>query len=87
MILEVRNIENTSATTNLIKNIPKELLGKIGLSWNAGNESIEVVVLKDKNIDYNIAKLTKILLDLEKQDIHYGKIDMTFSKYSLYTYE
>ncbi|MGM9530554.1 cell division protein FtsQ/DivIB [Intestinibacter sp.] len=51
------------------------------------DKSIEVVVLKDKNIDYNIAKLTKILLDLEKQNIHYGKIDMTFSKYSLYTYQ
>lgn len=47
MFLGVRNIENTGITTNLIKNIPKELLGKFSLSWNVGNEdeSIEVVVL------------------------------------------
>ena len=51
------------------------------------DKNIKVVILKDKNIDYNMYKLTKILLDLEKQNIHYGKIDMTFSKYTLYTYQ
>ena len=80
----------------LMKNIKKQGLNKKIREIDCFDEkqidisidkSIEVVVLKDKNIDYNIAKLTKILLDLEKQDIHYGKIDMTFSKYSLYTYE
>ena len=62
MILEVRNIENTSATTNLIKNIPKELLGKIGLLWNTGNEneSIEVVVLYGEAYEAVNAYVNKI---------------------------
>ncbi|MGN1032550.1 MAG: cell division protein FtsQ/DivIB [Intestinibacter sp.] len=50
-------------------------------------EAMKVIVLKDTHIDYNISKLTKILLDLDNQNIHYGKIDMTFSKYTLYTYQ
>ena len=50
------------------------------------DEKIEVIISKDKNIDHNISKLTKILVDLDKQNIHHGKIDMTFSKYVLYNY-
>ena len=58
----MRNIENTSATTNLIKNIPKELLGKIGLLWNTGNEneSIEVVVLYGEAYEAVNAYVNKI---------------------------
>jgi len=43
----VRVIENSNTTTNLLKNMPKELLGKLNISWNTENSDsiIDVVVL------------------------------------------
>lgn len=43
----MRVIENSNTTTNLLKNMPKELLGKLNISWNTENSDsiIDVVVL------------------------------------------
>lgn len=43
----MRVIENTNITTNLLKNLPKELLGKLNISWStqSDTETIEVIVL------------------------------------------
>ena len=50
-------------------------------------EGIKVIIDKNGNMKHDMAKLTQILIDLKSQNINYGKIDMTFSKYTLYTYQ
>lgn len=81
---------------SLIKNIKKDgLENKIKYISFLENddvtmttkEGIKIIVDKDGDIKHDIAKLTKILIDLKSQNINYGKIDMTFSKYALYTYK
>lgn len=50
----MRVIENIVNSTNLLKNIPRELLGKLNFSWNLnGNndEEVEVVVLYGQAFD------------------------------------
>ena len=50
------------------------------------DDGIEIITLEDKTTEEYMKKLTKVLLDLHSQNIHYGKVDMTFDKYILYTY-
>lgn len=49
-------------------------------------KNMEAIIDENKNMKNQISKLTKVLIDLQNRDVYYGKIDMTFSKYILYTY-
>ncbi|MDY5213102.1 cell division protein FtsQ/DivIB [Intestinibacter sp.] len=80
----------------LLKNIKREGLSNkiasiIFLDDNTismkTKEGIKVIIDKNGNMKHDMAKLTQILIDLKSQNINYGKIDMTFSKYTLYTYK
>ena len=80
----------------LLKNIKREGLSNkiasiIFLDDNTismkTKEGIKVIIDKNRNMKHDMAKLTQILIDLKSQNINYGKIDMTFSKYTLYTYK
>lgn len=80
---------------NLVDNINRQELNKKidsidffkddKVSLKIGN-SMEVVIDENKDVKHDMSRLTKILVDLQSQNINYGKIDMTFSKYDLYTY-
>ena len=65
----IATIENT---INLLKNIPKEVLGKIGISSFASdeNEEIEVVVLYEEQVN-NVRNLVESLGGT-LQDLGYG---------------
>ena len=69
---------------NKISSISFEDENKINMTTKEG---IKVVMGKNSDVKHNIAKLTQILVDLKNKNINYGKIDMTFSKYTLYTYK
>lgn len=69
---------------NKISSISFEDENKINMTTKEG---IKVVMGKNSDVKHNIAKLTQILVDLKNKNINYGKIDMTFSKYTLYTYQ
>lgn len=80
----------------LLKNIKREGLSNkiasiIFLDDNTismkTKDGIKVIIDKNGNMKHDMAKLTQILIDLKSQNINYGKIDMTFSKYTLYTYK
>ncbi|WP_455544201.1 cell division protein FtsQ/DivIB [Intestinibacter sp.] len=71
-------LDNKINSINLLKN--NEITMKT-------EEGIKIILKKDGDIKHDIAKLTQILIDLKSYDVNYGKIDMTFSKYVLYTYQ
>lgn len=46
---------------------------------------LTICLNKDNNIDKNILKLSKILVDLQNRKELYGKVDFTYNKYVLYS--
>lgn len=50
-------------------------------------QGIKIIINKNGDLEHDICKLTQILIDLKSKNINYGKIDMTFAKYTLYTYQ
>ena len=94
--IKFENKKDKEKLTSLIKYIKKDgLENKISsISFTDENkinmitkEGIKVVINSNSDIKHNVAKLTQILVDLKNKNINYGKIDMTFSKYTLYTYK
>ena len=94
--IKFENNKDKEKLTSLIKYIKKDgLENKISsISFNSENkvnmttkEGIEIVINSNSDIKHDIAKLTQILVDLKSKNINYGKINMTFSKYTLYTYK
>ena len=92
----IKSNKDKEKLTSLIKYIKKDgLENKISsISFNSENkvnmttkEGIEIVINSNSDIKHDIAKLTQILVDLKSKNINYGKINMTFSKYTLYTYK
>ena len=94
--LNFENKNDKKKLASLLKNIKKEgldnkinsiaFLDNSTISMNT-KEGIKVIIDKKGDIKHDMAKLTQILTDLKSQNINYGKIDMTFSKYTLYTYK
>lgn len=82
LILLINNIKNQ----NLDKKMYQINLCEKNYIYMKTKGQIETVILRNKNIEKDTEKLAKVLLDLESQNIHYGKVDMTFDKYILYTY-
>ena len=91
--IKFQNNKDKEKLTSLIKYIKKDgLENKISsISFTDENkinmttkEGIKVVINSNSDIKHNVAKLTQILVDLKNKNINYGKIDMTFSKYTLY---
>lgn len=94
--IKFENKKDKEKLISLIKYIKKDgLENKISsISFTDENkinmitkEGIKVVINSNSDIKHNVAKLTQILVDLKNKNINYGKIDMTFSKYTLYTYK
>ena len=50
-----------------------------------GKRGILIYLNKDNNIKKNIIKLRKVLVDLQNRHELYGKIDLTYTKYVLYS--
>ncbi len=82
LILLINNMKNQ----NLDKKMHQINFCKENYIYMKTKGQIETVILRNKNTEKNAEKLAKVLLDLESQNIHYGKVDMTFDKYILYTY-
>lgn len=57
---------------------------KTGISMR-GKTGLTICLNKDKNIEKNIAKLSKVLIDLQNRKEFYGKIDFTYNNYVLYS--
>lgn len=47
--------------------------------------NIEVIVPNDNNLDYNISRLSKVLVDLKSKNKKDGTVDLTYSNYALYS--
>lgn len=73
---------NKSGLDNKITDIEFSNENKINMTTIEG---IKIKINKNSNTNHDMAKLTQILIDLKNKNINYGKIDMTFSKYTLYT--
>ena len=69
----MRVIENTNITTNLLKNLPKELLGKLNISWStqSDTETIEVIVLYGESYEKVNEYVKKIGGQLDKKLIFF----------------
>lgn len=46
---------------------------------------IIICLNKDNNIEKNIGKLNKVLIDLQNRKELYGKLDFTYNDYILYS--
>lgn len=63
-------------TINFRKNSEIIMNGKTGLT---------ICLNKDNNIEKNVDKLNKVLIDLQNRKELYGKIDLTYNNYILYS--
>lgn len=54
---------------------------KINVLTKVGSEFL---LLNDDNLNYNIARASKILLDLQNKNIKSGIVDLTYSNYAVY---
>lgn len=50
-----------------------------------GKTGLSVYLNKDNNIEKNIVKFSKVLIDLQNRKELYGKVDFTYNNYVLYT--
>lgn len=50
-----------------------------------GKTGITICFIKDNNIEKNIVKLSKVMVDLQNRKQLYGKIDFTYDNYLLYS--
>ena len=74
--LDEENILIQIKTIDFRKKTEISMRGKTGLT---------ICLNKDKNIEKNIAKLSKVLIDLQNRKELYGKIDFTYDNYVLYS--
>lgn len=47
--------------------------------------NIKVIIPDDDNLDYNISRLSKILVDLKSKNEENGTVDLRYSNYALYS--
>ncbi len=50
-----------------------------------GKTGLNICLKKDNNIEKSIIKLRKILIDLQSRKEVYGKVDLTYNNYVLYS--
>ncbi len=50
-----------------------------------GNSGLIICLNKDNNIEKNVAKLSKVLVDLQNRKELYGRVDLTYNNYVLYS--
>lgn len=74
--LDEENILLQIKTVNFTKEKEIIMKGKTGLT---------ICLNKDNNIEKNIAKLSKVMIDLQNRKEFYGKVDFTYDKYLLYS--
>lgn len=74
--LDEENILMQIKTIDFRKSTQIDMKGKTGLN---------ICLNKDNNIEKNIAKLSKVLVDLQTRKELYGKVDFTYSNYVLYS--
>lgn len=48
-------------------------------------DNTKVIIPNDDNLDYNVSRLGKILVDLQSKNKEDGTIDLTYSNYALYS--
>ncbi|WP_343337792.1 Cell division protein DivIB [Terrisporobacter petrolearius] len=74
--LEEENILLQIKTVNFTKEKEIIMKGKTGLT---------ICLNKDNNIEKNIVKLNKVMIDLQNRKELYGKVDFTYDNYLLYS--
>ncbi|MCC3867367.1 cell division protein FtsQ/DivIB [Terrisporobacter mayombei] len=74
--LDEENILLQIKTVNFTKEKEIIMKGKTGLT---------ICLNKDNNIEKNILKLSKVMIDLQNRKEHYGKVDFTYDNYLLYS--
>ncbi len=48
------------------------------------NIGAKFLIINDENLDYNISRASKILVDLQSKNIKSGVVDLTYSNYAVY---
>lgn len=74
--LDEENILLQIKTVNFTKEKEIIMKGKTGLT---------ICLNKDNNIEKNIVKLSKVMIDLQNRKELYGKVDFTYDNYLLYS--
>lgn len=74
--LDEENILLQIKTVNFTKGKEIIMKGKTGLT---------ICLNKDNNIEKNIVKLSKVMIDLQNRKELYGKVDFTYDNYLLYS--
>lgn len=71
------------------KNINKEIyeinLREENIISLKTKNNTKVIIPNDDNLDYNVSRLGKILVDLQSKNKKEGTIDLTYSNYALYS--
>lgn len=70
---------------NITKQIYKANLREEHIINLITTNETKVIIPNDDNLDYNISRLSKILVDLQGKDKKNGTIDLTYSNYALYS--
>ena len=49
--------------------------------------NIKILLPNDENLDYNIHRVSKVVVDLNNKKISSGSVDLTQNKYAVYSPE
>ena len=91
-IINFKNNEEKKSVLNLLTLLKKEHLQHeiAQIEYDNSNINIktkigaEFLIIDDDNLNYNISRTSKILLDLQSKNIKSGVVDLTYSNYAVY---
>ena len=92
-VINFKSEENKKSILNLMSALKEEHLEKKIVKIEYANDSkfnieskigAKFLLLNDDNLNYNIARASKILLDLQNKNIKSGVVDLTYSNYAVY---
>lgn len=91
-IINFKNNEEKKSVLNLLTLLKKEHLQHeiAQIEYDNSNINIktkigaEFFIIDDDNLNYNISRTSKILLDLQSKNIKSGVVDLTYSNYAVY---
>lgn len=92
-VINFKSEENKKSILNLISALKGEHLEKEIVKVEYTNDSklnleskigAKFLLINDDNLNYNIARTSKILLDLKNKNIKDGVVDLTYSNYAVY---
>ncbi|MBC5995954.1 FtsQ-type POTRA domain-containing protein [Romboutsia ilealis] len=92
-VINFKSEKDKKAILNLISTLRKEHLEKEIVRVEYTNDSkfnieskigAKFLLINDDDLNYNIARASKILLDLQNKNINSGVVDLTYNNYAVY---